>query len=872
MDRPVKKHIVIPNSKFCNLLILQFLLSSITYSQTKDTLSVASTDSSARRDSIASIAEKKKPSGIDTSVVYSSLDSIVYSYPNRMMHMYGKGDVKFQTMGLKSERIDVNWNANELEAYGVLDSSKIGKTDSVKQLYRGTPVMVDGGETYEGWKIGYNFKSQKGRISLGETVMEQGYYHGQHIKKIEKDVLYVANGRFTTCDLSHPHYYFFSPRMRVTVRDKIVAEPIYLYIADVPVFVLPFGVFPSKSGRCSGIIAPAYGDDARRGKFISHLGYYEAISDYTDLSLAGDWYSQGGWKGYENFRYAKRYDFSGALTGEYSRILIGEPTDFDRQDEANYLANLRHNQQFNPSTRLDIDFTFASNNSYKTSNNYSDYLRQEIYSNATVSKSWEGTNNSMSANISRRQDLLLHNVDATFPSISFSHSQSYPFRSEKKSRGLSAQNSEYAWYELIGVGYNGQAVHRVSNTRPNDTTEFTTYDREGISHGFSINAAPKAGYFTVAPAVSYSERWYDKSTKVDSVDRLTNAPVKRDVKGFEAVRFFSAGVSASTKFYGMFQPPIPGVAGFRHTVTPSVSYSFQPDFSKEKFGYYASYRDTLGRKVLYNRFEKEVFGGAPAGESQAIGLSVGNLFEMKTEPRDSIDKGSKYQILNLGASLAYNFAADQFRLSDLSLNYRTDIGQYLGISGGSNYRFYVFDQASGQRVNKFLIKEGKGIAEMTSFNINLSTSLRGERKKGETHVQNADTTAGPPAFQQSGYRGLYEEEPPDFSIPWNLSLNFNFAQFQENPAMKTRSTNISANLGFNLTENWKFSATGSYDVIQRQFAAPRITIDRDLHCWTMNFSWTPIGQLAGYRFELKVKAPQLQDIKLTKQSRDSGYY
>ena len=871
MNRPLNTQFVFLNLKFCNLVILQFLLSSITYSQTKDTLSVAKTDSSARQDSSVSIAEKKKPGGIDTSVVYTSVDSIVYSYPNRMMHMYGKADVKFRTMGLKSERIDVNWNANELEAYGVLDTSKIGKTDSVKQLYRGTPVMVDGGETYEGWKIGYNFKSQKGRISLGETVMEQGYYHGQHIKKIEKDVLFVANGRFTTCEYGHPHYYFFSPRMRVTVRDKIVAEPIYLYIADVPVFVLPFGVFPSQGGRRSGIIAPAYGDDGRRGKFISHLGYYEAISDYTDLSLAGDWYSHGGWKAYSNFRYTKRYDFSGALTGEYSRIQIGESNDFDRQDEANYRANLRHNQQFNPSTRLDVDFTFASNNSYKTSNNYNDYLRQEIYSNATVSKSWEGTNNSMSVNISRRQDLRLGNVDGTIPSISFSHSQSYPFRAGKKSRGLSTQESEYAWYELIGVGYSGTAVRRDNKTRPNDTTEFTTYEREGIAHGVSINASPKAGYFTVAPSLSYSERWYDKSTKIDGVDSM-NAPVKKDVTGFQAVRFFSAGVSASTKFYGMFQPPIPGVAGFRHTVTPSVSYSFQPDFSKEKYGYYASYRDMLGRKVLYNRFEKEVFGGAPAGESQAIGLSVGNLFEMKTDPRDSIDKGSKYQILNLGASLAYNFAADQFRLSDLSLSYRTDIGQYLGISGGSNYRFYVFDRASGQRVNKFLFKEGKGIAELTSFSINLSTSLRGEKKKGETPVQNSDTTANTPAVRQSGYRGLYEEEPPDFSIPWNLSLNFSFAQFQENPAVKTRTANISANLGFNLTENWKFSATGSYDVIREQFAAPRITIDRDLHCWTMNFSWTPIGQLTGYRFELRVKAPQLQDIKLTKQSRDSGYY
>lgn len=790
-----------------------------------------------------------------------------------MMRMYGKGDIKYRALGLKSERIYVDWNDNDLEAYGVLDSSKAGKTDSLKELYRGTPVMIDGAEKYEGWKIGYNFKSQKGRVSLGETVMEQGYYHGQHIKKVDKDMLFVAEGRYTTCDLGHPHYYFFSPRMRVTIRDKVVAEPIYLYIADVPVFVLPFGVFPSQGGRRSGIIAPAYGDDDKRGKFISHLGYYAAISDYMDLSLTGDWYTHGGWKAYSNFRYAKRYDFSGALSGDYSRLQIGEPGDYNIRDEANFRANLRHNQQFNPSTRLDVDFTFASNNSYKTSSNYEDYLRQEIYSNATLSKSWEGTNNSMSINVSRRQDLRLGNIDGTTPSVSFSHSQSYPFRSEKKTRGLSSQENDYAWYELIGVGYSGQAIRRESKTRPDTSTPFTTYDRHGISNSVNINASPKAGYFTIAPGFSYSERWYDKSTRVDSVDRATNTPVKRDVTGFEAVRFFSAGVWGSTKFYGMFQPPIPGIAGFRHTVTPTISYNFQPDFSKEKYGYYGSYRDTIGRKVLYNRFEKEVFGGAPAVESQSIGLSVGNLFEMKTEGSDSVDKGKKYQLLNLGASLSYNFAVAEFRLSDLSLSYRTDIGQYLGISGGSTYRFYVYDQQLG-RVNKFLLKEGKGIAELTSFNINLSTSLRGEKKRGETRMQTPDTSvaAGPTTAARSGYRSIYEEEPPDFSIPWNLGLNFSFSQFQENPKVKTRSANISANLGFNLTENWKFTATGSYDVIRGQFAAPRITIDRDLHCWTMDFSWTPIGQLAGYRFELKVKAPQLQDVKITKQSRDSGYY
>ncbi len=860
---------------FSGIVFLQLLTLQYSHAQAADTLVAAKADSVARQDTT-----KKKATGIDTSVVYSAVDSIVYSYPKKVMMMYGKGDVKYRTLGLKSERIDVNWNDNNLDSYGVLDSSKIGKTDSLKKLYRGTPVMIDGGETYEGWKIGYNFKSQKGLVTLGETEMDQSYYHGEQIKKIDKDMMFISNGIFTSCDLDHPHYFFFSPRMRVTLQDKIVAEPIYLYVADVPVFVLPFGVFPSAGGRRSGIISPAYGDDAIRGKYISHLGYYDAISDYTDLAVAGDWYPEGGLAAYSDFRYAKRYDFSGALSGQYSRLLVGTPTDYNYQDQSNYRVNLTHNQTFDPTTRLDVNFTFASNNSYKTSNNYEDYLQQDIYSNATLSKSWEGTNNSMSINISRTQDLILGSITSTIPTINFSHSQSYPFRSEVTSRGLSnVSGSDYAWYELIGLGYQGQFINEANKTATTDSVTypdgFVRYNRAGISHSFTLNASPKAGYFTISPSFNYNERWYDKSVAADSVNRTTDGPVLRDVNGFEAVRFFNMGVSASTKLYGMFQPPIPGIAGFRHTITPSISYNYQPDFSKPWWGYYGTYRDTLGKEVSYDRFQREVYGGAPAGEQQAIGFNVGNLFEMKTEDKDSVNKGTKYQLMNLGASMSYNFAATQFKLSDLALNYRTDIGQYLGISGNNNYRFYDYNTQLNQRVNKLLFDEGKGIAELTDFTVSLSTTLRGEKKKREAETHPIDSTANigtmPATFEQNGLHGLYGEELPDFSIPWNLGLSFTFAQNQENPDAKTRSANLNANLGFNLTENWKFSAQGSYDVVNRQIAAPRITIDRDLHCWTMNFSWVPSGALAGYRFELKLKAPQLQDIKLTKQSINSGY-
>ncbi|MBW7887509.1 MAG: LPS-assembly protein LptD [Bacteroidetes bacterium] len=803
----------------------------------------------------------KSSGGIDSVVTYSSSDSIVFTFSDKQMKLYGKGKVQYRDLALTAEQIEVNWNSNNLEASGVLDSSKAMTTDSLKQRYRGTPVMKEGSEEYKGWKIGYNFKTQKGRVTLGETESEKSYYYGEQIKKVDRNMMFISNGMFTTCELGHPHFYFFTPEMRMTMKDKIVARPIYLYISDVPIFALPFGVFPSQGGRRSGIIAPAYGDDGRRGRYLSHLGYYEAINDYMDFSIAGDWYTSGAYRVYPNFRYAKRYDFTGSISGEYARDISGEPKDFDRVNNEYYRANLIHHQTFNPTTRLDVDFTFASNNSFQATNSYKEYLQQEIYSNATLSKSWEGTNRSMTVNISRRQDLRLGNVDATLPAASFSQGQVYPFRF-----GKTKSSSSYQWYEMIGLSYSAQGMRKENKTRQNDTTAFTFYKREGINHSPSINLTlPKLGYFSVTPSLNYSEKWYDKSSAITGFDSLRN-PVVEDKNGFEAVRYFSTGVNVSTKLYGILNSPIPGIVGFRHTVTPSISYFYQPDFSEKEWGYYTYYTDRSGRTVKFNRFQKEIFGGAPAGKSQAINMSVGNLFEMKTAAKDTIQKEQKYQLLNLGASAGYNFAADSMRLSDLSVNFRTDVAQILGLSGNANYSFYEFNQTANTRVNKFLFNEGKGIARMTSFSVSASITLSGERRTAETQQQKDDSirVADNQLNRQTGYRGIYQEDVPDFSVPWNLSVNFNFNQNQENPKNKFRNASVNGNLGFSLTENWRFTMSGNYDLIRKQFAAPSINIFRDLHCWEMSFQWTPIGALAGYRFEIKVKAPQLQDIKVTK--------
>jgi lipopolysaccharide assembly outer membrane protein LptD (OstA) len=811
----------------------------------------------------------ESPSGVDTVVTYTAADSIHYALKTRNMYLYGKGDIKYREMGLKAEAIDINWNTSILNARGVVDAS-----DSTGKRMKGEPVLIDGNETYNGSTVAYNFKTKKGKIDIGKTEIDQGLYYGDEIKKVDTDVLYVSSGRFTTCNLEHPHYYFGSPEMKVIVRDKVIARPILFYIADVPVFALPFGIFPSERGRRSGIIMPAYGESSR-GRYLTHLGYYWAMNDYMDWSIRTDLYSKGSYTLSSDFRYALRYAFSGDISASYGRVLSGEPGDPAYGDDKVFNVHLGHSQDFNPTTRLMVDFTFMSS-SYlqQTSYNLNDLLRQNVISNATLTKYWEGTPNSMSINVRRDQNLQPDSgaveVTEVLPSITFSRTLSYPFRSSARAASTSPQH----WYEYIGYSYNGQFLNNRTKTKLEPGSRLD--QRAGVQHNITVNASPKLGYFSISPFFNYTEKWYNESIERGLFGGDT-IPTTRDIYGLKAVRYFDMGVSASTKLYGIFQPGILGITGIRHQLVPSISYTFQPDFSKGHFGYYAMYVDQYGQVQSYSRFEREVFGGAPSGERQAISLSVGNVFEMKTASSDSTVKENKFQLLNVNLGVGYNFAADSMKFSEVGVDYRTSIGQLLSIGGSGRFNLYQFavdpnNPLIGRRVNKFLLKEEGKLAELTSFSISIGTRLSGERKKTEAGPVKTAADTLRQRGQRTGVYGLYDQEEPDFSIPWNLDLMWNFSQNQSDPRYKYRSSSLIIGLGFNLTELWKINASASYDVLNREVAAPQISVYRDLHCWEMNFSWVPLGQWRNFRLEIRLKAPQLQDIKVTKQASAQGIY
>ncbi len=512
----------------------------------------------------------QRVSGLDTLVIYKAADSISYSLRTRYMNLYGKGDIRYRTIRLEADRIAVNWDTATLTAGGVEDTA--GE-------FSGLPILNDAGEKYDGFRIGYNFRTKKGKIDRGETELEGGYYRGHDIKKVGKDVLFVSDGRYTTCDRDHPHFYFLSPKMKIIPGDVVVAEPVFFYIADVPVFALPFGVFPNRSGRRSGIIAPAYGEDARLGRYFSHFGYYWAVSDYLDFATAFDWYSQGGWGNKSHLRYNLRYEFDGSISAGYNRRTEGEVGDPGRTESKDYNVQVLHNHTIDPTASLRVNFTFSSGSYYRNfSNSLTDILRQNIISNATFSKYWPESNRSVSVAVLRDQNLISGNITETLPSISFTQGTFFPFKTRSSA-------SEQSWYETVGVSYGASGVNgraktasTIDSIRTNGgigtVTEFARTNSQTLNQNVQMSLSPRLGNFTMTPSLAFS----DSRTFTDQRRPVRNSAdstvVYEQTNPTVSQGNLRASLSTSTRFYGIAQPGIWGVNAIRHTVNPVVSLTY----------------------------------------------------------------------------------------------------------------------------------------------------------------------------------------------------------------------------------------------------------------------------------------------------------
>ena len=848
---------------------------------------------------------------VDTIIRYTAQDSTTFDIDSRRMTLTGQAVAQFQDRELDAHRIVMDFESNTLTSYSRnIDSVMNAQVtfhramtrDTTRGKYRGAPKLTEGGTMYEGEIIVYNFKTRQGTVQLGTTEMEGGFYYGEKIKQVAPKTLFVENGRYTTCDLPDPHYYFASPEMKVNMGGEIFAAPVYLYVADVPIFMLPFAVFPDHtSGRHSGLVPPSYQTQGGRGYGLTHLGYYEVWNDYLDSRIQTDIYTVGGYNIDFQTEWMKRYllNAPASIEGAFgmTRFSSGDPYTRNWLVTAT-IPNLQLGYQSSLSANLNFQSVSQTGGFYQNNAvNQQQYFTQQVASNAAFSTSWADAGVSLGINYSRTQSLLDGTYQENSPSLNISKTTWFPFQSSDGS-----QLSPF-WQALglqtLGIGYNFNASHdmtRSTNT-PNhltDSSRFSNQESYSMLNTPSISISPKLGYFTITPSIGMADAFlvrehYLTNGRVvyirDSTGKAIDSSTAYDTTtghSFRNLLNADASVSISTTLYGIANIGAFGIQAIRHTIQPQISLIFQPDLSSQN--YQRAFNPLTGQYDYYNIFNGEPNGGivGPPGKSATMSVSLANNFEAKIEHQVTKDSSyvDKVKLFNLNLQSGYNLETKLW--SALNVSASSSVGTYFGLSGNASFSFYPSNYVGGDSTNATLLALHEGIIRpqyiQASMNGSISapTTLEGNQNYDSLRrLFNINTPEDERALFFGGYfPGNYIDVP--FHPKWNISYGLTYGQnYNYSATITTLQRNFSANVVFSLplTQNWMFSTSASYDLINKRIIVPELDVHRDLHCWEMDFSYRPPGSpIAGFNLTIRVKAPQLQDIKLTRTENNYGEF
>ncbi len=826
--------------------------SSLVDSVTVDTL---------QNDSLA--LQKKSKNQLQGPVKYKA-DFIALSDSGNIIELIGHAQLSYLDMRLESAYIRLNQRKKQLFAKGLPDSLASDGTPVIT----GKPVFYEKGqEPMSGDQIEYNFSTKRGKILMGKTKMQPGFYRGSKIYRIADSTLLVKDGIFTSCEyIDHPHYYFQSNRIRIKIKDKIVARPVTFYIADIPLAWFPFAIFPNKHGRQSGLVIPKYGEGTTTGRFLRGFGYYWAPNDYFDASFLMDFYDRIGLAYRTRMRYNVRYKLKGSFAAEY---FPRDPATGNHVER--WRLRFTHQQIIQPGWRISGRGSFSSDKQFvrQLSPNLSDRLNQNVTSNLTINKRWEKQQISLTVSASHNENLQTGSIYYTAPNVTLS----LPSRSVYEVFTGKKVGAQSRWYQNIRVNYNAQMIHKGSKVVQNDSTVIRSQS-EGVHHQMSFSTPLKIfRYINVNPSVNFNEDWVDQIAQAH-YDSTSKTIVLEKKRAFAARHTFSTGVSVKTTLYGLFAPNIGPLKYIRHKVDPSVSFSYTPDFSSPFYGYFTRI-DTNGTPVLIDKFKYSPYGATPTSKRKSLSISLGNYFEGKVIDKDGKEK--KIQLLTANFSTRYNFLTPQFKWGNISGYFATRIyGKSISVSTNSTLYKIGADNRLINKLNKW----------PTLLNLNTSYSFRISEKtfrkkktKKETPQDSANVHRPDEGILKSPYQNMEDDEAyinqaKKINIPWSVSFSFNYSYNRLTDPSRRHNLGVSSGASLQLTKNWKISWRAIFDVQKWKIAAQNFNIYRDLHCWEMSFNWQP--EIGYYFFQINIKASALQDIKLTKRPRRTvrygGYY
>ena len=803
----------------------------------------------------------KPKSSFKSKITHNAVDYIKQNAKKKTVELYNEAHVTYDGIDLKAGYILIDNKKNTLFAKGIVDS--LG--------YLQRPVFKQDGQESEQDSIFYNFKTRKAIIYGMKSDQSGMITYATKTKRVNDSVVFLGDMRFTTSDKPNPDYYIQTRKAKLVPGKKIIVGLSNLVIADVPTpLAIPFAYFPMTDTRASGFIIPTWGEASNQGYFLQNGGYYLALNDYLDISLMGDVYTNGSWGFRAESNYFVRYKFSGNFSLRFENLIRSLKGFDDYSKSTNFNLRWSHSQdsKSNPNARFSASVNLGSSKYFRESLNEvnsSDFLTNTLSSSISYYKKFVGTPFNLNATATHSQNTNNQKITMTLPSLQVNMDRVYPFAG----KGGIKKNA----LQKIGLNYSMKGDYRINTV---DSLFFKPIMFEtakaGVQHTSSANTNMKVlKYFTLSPSVNFKEIWnFDYTNRY--YDPTTGEAIKERVNGFKSFREYNAGLSLSTNIYGVFNFKKGRLKSIRHTIRPSISYGYRPDFAN-KYNQQVQQSADPTDILTYSPFEDGIYGRPGNGLSNSIGISINNVLEAKVASKDSTNvEDEKITLLNnLNFSTSYNIAADSLRWSPVSMTAGTRFFKdKLSINFGANFDPYQVDN-DGNRINKF----NKKLLRLTNANLtaNISLSSKDFEKKDKDNSSNQTNQNqfgdGSDSILNENKKESKTKETKLYraSIPWTINLAYAI-NYSDNGFNRSEigSNSLMFNGNIELSPKWKVRYSSGYDLENKGFSYTRLGFTRDLDSWNFSFDWSPFGNNKSYYFRIGVNSGMLNDLKWDKRS------
>ena len=854
---------------------------------------------STANDSLAADSLNRKPPLLLDKITYKAKDYVKLSQKENKIYLYNEAEIYYQDTELKAGIIIMDYIKNEVYAGRMVDS--LGNYTQLPYFKQGENIVIPD-------SIRFNFDTQKALIwnsrteqqpaagALGSDAMK---VYAEITKKENDSVYFLSEGKLTTStDTINPDYYIRVRKAKFVPKKKVIAGFSNLYIADVPTpIAMPFAYFPLSQGRSAGVLMPSFGNDPNTGYFLQDMGYYVPLGDYADITLSGDFYTNGSYAFRTASIYTKRYKYRGNVNLRFENQVTSQKGFSDYSLSRNYNIQFSHSQdtKSSPNSRFSASVNLGSSEYYRNSlqqrnlpNTQNNTLSSSISYSKTfpnypsVNMSLTATHSQLTSATATESDT--DNITMTLPTFQASVERIYPFvKRDGIKKGI---------IDNINFQYNVNAQNRLT-TNDEDflTTKMFDNARAGVSHSIPIATNFKvAKFFSVSMGGSYEDVWA-LETYNRSYDNELEEVVIDTVSGFDRYNTYNFSASVGTTLYGTFNfGEDKKIQAIRHTMRPSLSYGYAPSFEQ----FYDEYLIGDDVEVQYSRFQGTLNGAPSLGKSNNLSFSLANTLEAKVRDKDSTKvEPKKISLLsNFNISSGYNFESDSLKLNPLSINGGTNIlDNKMSINFSAGLDPYAIDN-NGRRIDTWNIDNGGSLFRLTRANANISYAISSEMF-GKKDDKNRDEEEELDPFDYVAQSGGREDdlfgraddfnanpvrrdekdtdvENPIFGtkIPWNFRLAYsaNYSNSARQSEFSSHSLMFSGDI--ELAPRWSVGGSSGYDFKNQGFTLTQLRFQRDLKSFTMRFNWTPFGTYKRWYFFIGIDSSILKDLKWENRSQN----